>query len=122
MKQREIINYWIEGSKTDLDNFKWLYRHKRYYPCLFFGHLVIEKVLKALVISETKNIPPYTHDLNKLVELSKVTIFSETDIKLLKTIGKYNIEARYPDIKENTEIKYDQILQLYEKICNKVLQ
>jgi len=92
---------------------------------------MIEKSLKALVISQTKKFPPYTHDLRKLVSLSKVSIFSEKEKILLEIIGKYNIEARYPDIKqklhnkatkEYTDIKYEQIISLYQKICNKVQQ
>lgn len=131
MKQKEIIIYWIETSKLDLENFIWLYQYKRYYPCLFFGHLLIEKALKALVIAHAKKLPPYTHDLLKLIELSKVSIFSMKEKRLIKIIGKYNIEARYPEYKkelynkatkEYTDIKYKQILSLYEKICNKVQQ
>jgi hypothetical protein len=43
-----------------------LYEKKHYTWSLFIGHLVIEKLLKALYTQKFSNNPPYTHDLYRL--------------------------------------------------------
>ena len=37
------------------------------------GHLAVEKLLKALVIKNTKKHAPYTHSLDKLAKNLKLT-------------------------------------------------
>ena len=44
----KYIKYWMESSENDYDAMKNLYKSKNYNWCLFIGHLVIEKLLKAL--------------------------------------------------------------------------
>lgn len=44
-----MINYWVEGAKDDLKTAKSLFASKRHHHCLFFCHLFVEKIIKALV-------------------------------------------------------------------------
>jgi HEPN domain-containing protein len=37
---------------------------------LFIGHLVIERLLKAIIVKNTGNHAPLTHDLRRLAKLS----------------------------------------------------
>jgi HEPN domain-containing protein len=67
---------------------------------LFLGHLVIEKVLKALYIRGNNKLPPKTHNLLRLSECLKITL-SEEQMMLLSRINDFNIEARYPDEKDS---------------------
>ncbi len=62
------------------------------------GHLVIEKLLKAVYLKNTedKTQPPRTHDLLLLAVRAKIDP-SERQQDLLDMITTFNISARYPD-------------------------
>ncbi|WP_369427803.1 HEPN domain-containing protein [Membranihabitans maritimus] len=45
-----MINYWIESSDRDFETMIHLYEKKEYHWSLFIGHLVIKRLLKALIV------------------------------------------------------------------------
>lgn len=98
MEINEMIYYWVEGAKDDLKTAKSLYASKRYHHCLFFCHLFVEKIIKALVVKKTKQQAAYGHNLARLAELTGIK-FSEGQLDLLAEITSFNIEARYNDYK-----------------------
>ncbi|MCK4402000.1 HEPN domain-containing protein [bacterium] len=98
MKISKMINYWVEGAEDDLKTAKSLFVSKRYHHCLFFCHLFLEKIIKALVVKKIKHQAPYVHNLVRLSELSGIE-FSEEQLDLLAEITSFNIEARYNDYK-----------------------
>ena len=98
MEISEMVNYWFEGAEDDLKTAKSLFVSKRYHHCLFFCHLFLEKIIKALVVKKTKQQTPYVHNLVRLSELSGIE-FSEEQLDLLAEITSFNIEARYNDYK-----------------------
>ena len=56
-------------------------------------------MLKALVVQETSQQAPYTHDLLVLYrKLEKIDLIKEA-IDLLDEVNRFNIRARYPDYK-----------------------
>lgn len=101
MKQAELIEYWVSSSKRDYRTMMNLYNSKDYHWSLFLGHLVIEKLLKAIFIQRTgKDNPPRTPDLLLLCEKASVS----TDARQkdsLDLITTFNISARYPDYKNS---------------------
>jgi len=46
--REELINYWLEAAERDWVVIDHLFEKGDYHYALFFGHLVIEKMLKAL--------------------------------------------------------------------------
>ncbi|MBI5413173.1 HEPN domain-containing protein [Candidatus Peregrinibacteria bacterium] len=122
----EIKNYWLKSAEHDYETMLSLHRSKRFSACLFFGHIVLEKILKALVVSETKKSAPFTHDLIALTRLLPKELFNEKDIDLLDDVSRFNIRARYPDVKlkfykqctaSYTKKYFDAIKQLHQKLC-----
>ena len=108
MTIKEHINYWLKSASHDLDTAKTLFKIKKYDWCLFIGHLVLEKTLKAIWVRDNKNnIPPKTHNLVKLAEETTLNINDEMKIQLLN-INDFNIETRYPDYKLNFYKKCDE--------------
>ena len=69
-----------------------------YVWCLYIGHLVLEKYLKAFYVRDNEAAPPKTHDLVKLAEKTKLELSSEQK-QFLKKVNNYNQEARYPESK-----------------------
>ncbi len=101
MNNIDLMNYWIESSDEDYNVMKVLYKNKKNTYCLFFGHLVIEKLLKALYAKNNKNAPhaPRSHDLLYLAEKMKLEL-TERQEDLLDIITKFNMSARYDDYKK----------------------
>ena len=75
---------------------------------LFIGHLVLEKVLKALYIKNNRNqVPPKIHNLVKLAEISHLEPDSERAL-ILDRINDFNIEVRLSSSTEMNFIKHAQ--------------
>ena len=120
-----MVNYWQKTADHDYKTMKSLFVAKRYDASLFFGHIVLEKILKALVAEETKDHAQYTHNLVKLARVSKIKL-DEKELNLLKEVNDFNIEARYPEqklrfyklcTKAYTGKYIKKIDALYKKLC-----
>lgn len=101
MDNINLKEYWLNSSEEDYNVMKYLYSGKKNSYCLFFGHLVIEKLLKGLY---AKNNPenPYTIKSHNLLALAEKCNLDLTDeqVKKLQIITQFNISARYDDYKE----------------------
>jgi len=65
---------------------------------LFFGHLTVEKILKAIFTDKKDKTPPFSHNLVYLSEKADLELNDE-NLELLEEISDFNLEARYPDDK-----------------------
>jgi len=92
------INHWIESSDRDFQTMSNLFNSKDYSWSLFLGHLVIEKLLKAIVVKATRQYPKPIHDLSRLAILGQLNCSNE-QLDLLDTITTFNINTRYEDYK-----------------------
>jgi HEPN domain-containing protein len=92
------INFWKNSAENDWKTARILFDSKRYDACLFFCHLTLEKCFKGLVTEKTKKAVPYTHDLEKLAIVTGLK-FSDDQLDDLRIITKFNISARYENIK-----------------------
>jgi len=97
MKTNLKIDYWLKSSENDWLVAQHLVERGDYSYALFFGHLTVEKLLKALCAASDQ-VPPFTHRLVYLAEKAGIDI-SEDQIELLEIITDFNLEARYPDEK-----------------------
>jgi len=123
---KKVIKYWLETSENDYQTMLWLSKGKRYSDALFFGHIILEKILKALVVEQTNDQAPRIHNLTKLYELAQINI-SKTEESFLDEVNKYNIRCRYPDQKMTFYKMYndknyaseelEKIKKLYLKLC-----
>jgi len=96
---KDIILKWLENSEKNVAVASDMYRLGHYNWCLFMWHLAIEKILKAYLAKQDKEIP-YIHDLGKLSDLAGID-FGKIGITKdeLSEITGYNLEARYEDYK-----------------------
>ena len=98
--KEKLIKYWIDSSDKDFKTMQDLYRTKNNNWALFMGHLVIEKLSKALFVKKRENYPLLIHDLRRILEKSGIEIDSDKKLTL-DTITRFNIKARYDDYKQN---------------------
>ena len=96
--EQDIIKYWDEASKQDFETAQILYSNKKYHHALFFCHLTVEKILKAIIVKSTKTAPPLIHDLVRLAEKTGIELTEKLKDELAE-ISVFNIKARYDDYK-----------------------
>ncbi len=96
--KEKMIEYWIDGSNDDFDTMIVMFDSKRYSWSLFIGHLMIEKLLKALFIHVKSDYPPLIHNLLRLAEKSDLKLTDNRKEQLI-TVTAFNINARYDDYK-----------------------
>lgn len=90
----------------------------------FYGYIVLEKILKALVVKNVRDEAPRIHDLVELSKRAKLDL-SEKELEYLKVANRFNMRTRYPDVKFNfykmCDLKYtkphlENIKNLYKKL------
>jgi HEPN domain-containing protein len=117
----EHIQYWIKSSDLNLETMEYLFKGRKYVDSLFFGHLHLEKICKALWIKNNDdNYPPRIHNLVALLEKSKI-IVNDEDLEFLDLLNRYQLEGRYPDYlnliyKETTAELCEQFMIKINKI------
>lgn len=94
----KIVQFWIDSSDEDYITMLTLYENKRYSWSLFLGHLMIEKLLKALYVKENNEFPPLIHNLLRLAEKSALELTEDQQL-FLATVTAFNINTRYDDYK-----------------------
>lgn len=94
----KIIKFWIDSSDDDFETMIAMLDTKRYNWSLFVGHLMIEKLLKALFVKTHNDFPPLIHNLLRLAE--KCNLDLNEDQKLFfASVTAFNINVRYDDYK-----------------------
>lgn len=94
----KTVAYWVDSAAYDLETGRTLLRSKKYPYALFFGHLALEKLLKAVVVKNSGEHAPYSHSLIMLARRTGIDI-PEAMLDQLAEYMEFHTEARYPDVK-----------------------
>lgn len=100
LNKEKLIAHWTDSSDKDFKTMEDLYQTKNNHWALFMGHLVIEKLLKALYVKEKEEFPPLMHDLRRIYEKAGKELDTERRI-MFDSISRFNINARYDDYKQS---------------------
>ena len=121
MTKQQHIDYWVNTAEEDWVTVDILFSTKRYSHCLFWAHLVLEKLAKAHWVKNNKeNIPPKIHDLISLLERANVDL-GEEKMKFLHNYNAFQLSTRYPDYlsriyklctKKFTETQLEQVKEI----------
>ena len=117
MTKEEKVAYWLDIADYDMDTAKAMYDTGRWLYVGFMCHQVVEKVLKAYWSQMREDIPPYTHNHKQLaVGCGLYDVMTESQKDFIATIAAFNIQARYPEYKE-------QLLKVLNKsTCRDVIE
>lgn len=122
----QLIKYWENTASHDYKTMLSLFKTKRYSDSLFYGHLVLEKILKALVVKRTGSHPKPIHNLLVLFTDASISL-ENNEVAFLAEVNKFNIKARYPDYKLSfyklctlnyVSQRLEGIKLLYRKLCH----
>ena len=86
---------WLHTAAYDLKTAESLYENKRYIYVVFMCHLALEKTFKAILSEMFKELPPYTHNLNRLIELGHIELPEDYQVFVNK-INLQSVPTRYP--------------------------
>ena len=99
MTKAEHINYWKETALMDWSSSEDLFKTNHYLQALFFAHLSLEKICKAIwILHNETNHPPRIHNLVYLLRQTKIEITNE-QLDFLLVFNDFQLEGRYPDYK-----------------------
>ena len=116
MNQDERVKYWLDIVAQDLDTAEYLFAGGRWLYATFMCHQVIEKILKAYWSAIRDDDPPYTHSHAKLLEsCGLLKELSDEQLDFIALMMPMNIEARYPQYKNELAAK------LNEETCKHIL-
>jgi HEPN domain-containing protein len=105
MDINKIVEYWTKSAQDDLPVTAHLLASKDYHYALFFGHLYLEKLMKALVAQVREEHAPRSHNLIYLAECADLSL-SGFQREILARVNKYNLETRYPTDRETLRDLY----------------
>lgn len=116
MTTEDRVKYWLNIVDSDLDTAEYLFHGGRWLYVAFMCHQVIEKTLKAYWSATHDDDPPYTHSHIKLLEgCGLKDELSEAQLRFIAMMVPMNIEARYPQYKQ------DIASSLNETVCRSIL-
>ena len=116
---KKQAEYLLIQSDNDLLVAESMLEKGHYTWCLFIGHLVLEKILKAIYVGEHQKIAPRIHDLVKLAKSTSLNLNDE-QLFFLSEVSDFSIEGRYPDEKNqfarkcNREFATDYLRRIKE--------
>ena len=87
---------WLQSMEYDLKTASTLLKDRKYIYVVFMCHLAIEKALKAVLSEMFKELPPYTHNLNRLIELGNIKLPHKHQ-DFINKINLQSVPTRYPE-------------------------
>jgi len=101
MTKEQYVDYWVDTADNDWVTVEVMFAAERYLHCLFWAHLVLEKLAKAhWVKTHEDNIPPKVHNVVWLLEESGIDLGEDT-IDFLEGFNRFQLSGRYPDYTNN---------------------
>lgn len=126
MDAQKVKEFWAEEARESLRVAWHLYEKEDYSYALFFGHLAIEKLLKAIYVLRKNEQAPYIHNLLRLAEHASIPMTEDRKDWFIRVTG-FNLESRYPDDRrsfrkrctpEFTEKELRQINEVFEWLAS----
>lgn len=105
MNVDEVVRYWLDSAEDNWPVVEHLFASGDFQYALFFGHLYLEKLLKALVVKATGEHAPRAHNLLLLADRGGLAVPDEKRDVLIRLTG-YNIETRYPEDRTAARLRY----------------
>lgn len=121
MSKEEYIQYWKETAAEDWSSAEDLLKTNHYLQSLFFAHLTLEKICKAIWVKDNAdNYPPRVHNLVYLLKQTQVVLTDE-QLDFLLLFNDFQLEGRYPDYQQKiykslNEVRAKELLLQADKV------
>lgn len=113
MTKEEHIHFWAGQVEEDFECAKVLGKAGYFAQSLFWAHLALEKLCKALWIKHNEsNVPPFTHDLVKLILKTPIEL-DRKELQVLADMNLFQRRGRYPVYLQETEEEITESLCIH---------
>jgi HEPN domain-containing protein len=103
MTKQDHINYWLNTANDNWADVQRMFKARSYVPCLFFTHLVFEKLAKAIWVKHNvEDIPPRIHNIISILNRTEVEL-TEDEAAFFEQLNAFQMETRYPSYREMLE-------------------
>lgn len=93
---KQATKNWIATADYDLKTAEAMLISKRYIYVIFMSHLSIEKMIKAVISTEVKGLPPRSHSLLFLAQKASIQ-FPDDLQEFIELLDNVSIIIRYPE-------------------------
>lgn len=93
-----LVLYWKNSAEQNYTTMQNLLKSKDNSWALFIGHLVLEKLLKAVFVRKKEQHAGFTHDLLRIATQAELLITDE-HANWFDHITTFNLNARYDSYK-----------------------
>ena len=95
MTKADHIAHWLREAEQNWQEVQQMFAAGTYIPCLFWAHLTLEKIAKALWIQHNEaNFPPFIHKITRLLELADVELTSD-QMTFFQQLDAFQLQGRY---------------------------
>ena len=93
---RKTTKNWIDTANYDLKTAEAMLISKRYIYVVFMCHLSTEKMIKAVISTEVKELPPRSHSLLFLAQKASIQFPDELQ-DFIELLDNVSVVTRYPE-------------------------
>jgi len=97
MTLKQHVDHWVNSSEENMKDMSAALKSKRRANALYSGHQAIEKILKAVLAAQNKEIA-HVHKLERLAELCGIVMSDKDRLELTRISGFY-INTKYSSAK-----------------------
>ncbi len=101
MDINNIQQHWLQLHEDSLKTTETLYEKGQYVHAMFFLHLTIEQLIKAIHVKFACTEPPFGHNLQLLIKGIQQLTIPEDKLAIFARISTFQISARYDDYKNS---------------------
>ena len=96
MSQADDVQQWIAYAEADRLAAEHLFDSGDYSICAELCQQMLEKIVKALIVSRTGERPAYEHNLKKLA--AEIPDIPDSIVEILLNVSPHYRMARYPGL------------------------
>ena len=95
MTKADRIAYWMNAADQNWQEVGAMFTAGTYVPCLFWAHLTIEKLAKALWVQDNVgDTPPFTHNIARLL-VDTTLVLTPAQATFTQQLNTFQLEGRY---------------------------
>lgn len=101
MTKADHIAYWMNAADQNWSEVGAMFAAGTYVPCLFWAHLTIEKLAKALWVQDNAgDTPPFTHNIARLLADTNLAL-TPAQATFVQQLNTFQLEGRYESYTAN---------------------
>ncbi|MDO7875588.1 HEPN domain-containing protein [Hymenobacter sp. ASUV-10] len=101
MTKQDHIAYWMNAAEQNWQEVGSMFTAGTYVPCLFWAHLTIEKLAKALWVQDNpSDTPPFTHNIARLLADTSL-VLTPGQATFVQQLNTFQLEGRYESYTAN---------------------